>query len=83
MLKTPHRILSHLADLDYGREPDIVTLKRDRGNIFSECYTEIFKGKFLRHVNKILFEMVKTALKDTYLGGETPTELQNEVSKRW
>ena len=24
--------------------------------------------------------MVKTALKDTYLGGKTPTALQNEVS---
>ena len=24
--------------------------------------------------------MVKTALKDTYFGGTTPTELQNEVS---
>ena len=24
--------------------------------------------------------MVKTSLKDTYLGGKTPTELQNEVS---
>ena len=36
--------------------------------------------KFLRYFNKVLFEMVKTALKDKYLGGTTPTALQNEVS---
>ena len=27
--------------------------------------------------------MVKTSLKDTYLGGTTPTALKNEVSKCW
>ena len=35
--------------------------------------------KYLRYVNEFLFEMVKTSLKDTYLGGTTPTALQNEV----
>ena len=34
MLKTPHEILVHLADSDNGRKPDIVTLKRYRGDIF-------------------------------------------------
>ena len=42
--------------------------------------TESFKVKFLRYVYEVLFEMVKTALKDTYLWGKTPTALQNEVT---
>ena len=29
--------------------------------------------KFLRYVNELLFEMVKKALQDKYLGGTTPT----------
>ena len=36
--------------------------------------------KILRYVNEVLFEMVKSASKYTYLGGTTPTELENEVS---
>ena len=55
-----------MAALDNGRKPDIDTLKKDRGDIFSECCAEIFKAKFLRYVNEVLFEMVKAALKDTY-----------------
>ena len=80
MLKTPHDLLLHLVALENGRNTDIGTLKKDRGDIFSECCAEIFKIIFLCYVNKVLFEMVKTALKDTYLGGKTPTALQNEVS---
>ena len=72
--------LVHLADLYNGRNPDIGTLKKDRGGIFSECCTKSFKGDFLRYVNEVLFEMVITSLKDTYLGGETPAALKNEVS---
>ena len=34
ILKSPHNILVHLADLDYGRKPDIGTLKKFRGDIF-------------------------------------------------
>ena len=59
------------------------TLKKDRSGVFSEYYPEIFETKFLRYVNEVLFEMVKKALKDTYLGGTTPTTLQNEVSTCW
>ena len=61
--------------LENGRNPDIVTLKKESGDLFSQCCIEIFKGKSLRYVNASLFEMVKTALKDTYVGGPTPTTL--------
>ena len=67
-------------DLDNGRYPDIGTLNKDKGDIFSEFCKEILKEKFLRYVNEVLFEMVKIALKDTYLGGTNPTALQNEVA---
>ena len=80
VLKFTHILLVHLATLDNGRNPDIGTLKKDRGEIFSECCTEIFKAKFLRYANEVIFEMFKTSLKDTYLGVTTPTALQNEVS---
>ena len=80
MLKPPYIILVHLADLDNGRNPYIGTLKKEEGKILSECYSKIFNEKFLRYVNELLFEMVKTDLKDTYLGGKTPTSLKNEVS---
>ena len=80
MLKNPHNILFHLADLDNGRKPDIGTLKKDNGDIFSECCAESFKENFLCYVNEVLFEIVKTALKDKYLGRTTRTALKNEVS---
>ena len=48
---------------------DIGTLKKYRGDIFSECCAESFKGKFRCYVSEVLFQMVKTSLKDTYLGG--------------
>ena len=83
MLKKHHDLLVHLADLDYGINPDIGTLKKDRGDIFLECYVEIFKSKNLRYVNELLFEMVKTALNNIYIGGKTPTALQNEISTFW
>ena len=75
MLKTPHDLLFHLAVLDNGRKPYIGTLKKDRDDIFSECYAESFKENFLHYINTVIFEMVKIALKDTYLGGITPTAL--------
>ena len=34
----------------------------------------------MQYVNEVLFEMVKIALKDTYLGGTIPTDLKNEVA---
>ena len=80
MLKTPHDLLLQLADLENQRNPEIGTLKKEEGDIFSECFTESFKEEFLRYVNQFLFEMVKTALKDIYLGGTTPTALQNEIA---
>ena len=80
MLKTPHCLLLHLEALDNGINTDICTLKKEKGYIFSERCTESFKPKYLRYVNEVIFEMVKTALKDAYLGGTTPTEVQNEVA---
>ena len=66
--------------LDNGIKPDIGTLNKDRSDIFSECYAQIFKAKILGYVNKVWFEMVKTSFKGAYLGGTNPTALQNEVS---
>ena len=66
--------------LDSEINPDIGTLKKYRGAIFLESCAEIFKTKFLHYVNEVLIEMVKISLKDTYLVGTNPTELQNEVS---
>ena len=83
MLITPRDLLVHLAALDNRRNPDIGTLKKNRGGIFSEYCAESFMENFLRYVNEVLFEMVKTSLKDKYLGGTTPTALQSEVSTCW
>ena len=76
ILKNTQTILVYLADLDNGRNPDIETLTKDRGDIFLECCAESFKEIFTLYVNELLFEMVKIALKDTYLGGTNPTALQ-------
>ena len=35
IMKTPHDLLVHFADLDNGRKPYIGTLNKDRGDIFS------------------------------------------------
>ena len=80
IMKTPHFLIFHLAVLGNGRNPYIGTLKKDRGDIFSECCAESHKANFLHSFNEVLFEMVKTALKDKYLGGTNPTALKNEVS---
>ena len=69
-------MLVNSLDLEYGRNPDIGTLKKERGGVFFECCTG--KEKFLRYINEVLFEMTKTAFKDTYIGVTTPTELQKE-----
>ena len=34
ILEPPHILLFHLADLENGRNPDIGTLKKDRGDVF-------------------------------------------------
>ena len=77
MLKPPHDLIVQLAALDNGINPEIGTLKKEKGYIFSEFCTDSFKSKFLRYVNEVLFEMVKASLKDTYLRGTTPTSLKN------
>ena len=79
-MKTTHNLIFHLADFYNGINPEFGTLKKERGEIFSEWLTESLKAKLLRCVNEILFEMVKTALKDTYLWGTTLTAHKNEVS---
>ena len=55
MIPPPHILLVHLAALDNGINPDIATLKKYRGYIFSECGDESFKEKIIRYVNKVLF----------------------------
>ena len=55
ILKSPHTLLVHFAALDNGRKPDIGTLKKDRGDIFSEFCAESFKANFIRYVNEVLF----------------------------
>ena len=47
MIKPLNNMLVHLSDLDYGIIPDIGTLNKERGDIFLECDTEIFKAKLL------------------------------------
>ena len=42
MLKPPYIIIVHLVDLENGRNPGIDTLKKERGDIFSEYCTGIF-----------------------------------------
>ena len=69
-----------MGDLDHGRKPDVGTLKKYRADIFSGCCAKLFKAKFLHYVNEVLFEVIKTDLKGTYLGRATSTALQNEVS---
>ena len=66
-----------MAALENGRKLDIGTLKKDRGDISSECCAEIFKAKFLLYVNEVPLEMIKIALEDKYLGGKNPTALKN------
>ena len=51
MLNNPNGILVHLEELYNRRKLDIGTLKKERGDIFSECYTEIFKAGILRYTN--------------------------------
>ena len=67
ILKTCHNLQVHLEDLENGRKSEIDTLQKEKGEIFSWYYTEIFKAKLLRYVNEVLFEMVKTTLNETYL----------------
>ena len=62
-------------------EIQILSHSRKKGVIcFPEFWTESFQEKPLRFVNGVLFEMLKTALKDTYMGITTSTAIQNEVS---
>ena len=77
MLKNTHILLVHLEDSDNGRKRDIGTLNKDRGDIFLKYCVKRFKEKFIFYINGVLIEMVKIALKDSYLGGTTPTALKN------
>ena len=47
MLKTPQDLLVQLAALENVRNQEIGTLNKERGDIFSECCTDSFRGKFL------------------------------------
>ena len=43
MMKNPHIIIDHLADLEYGRNPYISTLKKDSGDIFQNAAPKYLK----------------------------------------
>ena len=60
-------------------ERQILVHSRKRGEIFSEFCTNSFTAKILSSVNEVLFEMVKTSLNDTYLGGTITTVPQNDI----
>ena len=66
--KKKHILIVHLVDLENGRKPDIVSLNKYRGDIFSEYSAESFKEKILRYGEKLLFEMVKKSLKGYICG---------------
>ena len=55
MLIQSHDSLVHLEDLEYERNTDIGTLKKERGDIFSYCCTKNFKEKLQCYVNELLF----------------------------
>ena len=80
MMNTPNGILVRLVALVNGINPDIGTLNKYKGDVSSDYFTEIFKARFLCYVNEAWFKKVNAELKDAYLGGRTPTDLQNEVS---
>ena len=63
VMKNPNDILFHLVALYNGINLDIGTLKKEKGDIFSEFCTESFKSKFLKYVNELLFEMVTNSPK--------------------
>ena len=46
MLLKTHTLIVHFTALDNEIKPDIGTLKKDRGDIFSKCRAESFKGNF-------------------------------------
>ena len=45
ILKTPHYLLVQLAVLDYGRHPNIGTLKKERRDIFQNDALKSLKQK--------------------------------------
>ena len=55
----PHILIVHLAALDNEGNPDINTLNKDRGDIFSECCAEGFKGNFYVMSMKYYFKWLK------------------------
>ena len=82
-IKKINDILIYLSDLENGRKPDIGTLKKYRGDTFSEYHTESFKAKLLCYSNGFLFKRAKSALNGKYLGDTITTDPQNELYKFW
>ena len=79
ILNQPHNILVYLAALNNGRKSDFVNINKDKGDIFSEFYRNIFKERLLMDVNEYFFERVKDSLKEKYLVQTTPIAMKNEV----
>ena len=80
ILETHHGVLFHLAHLDSLVNTVIGTLKKERGDIFSDFFAGRFKAKFLWFVNEVILEIVKIDLRDTYLRGTIPQALKNVLS---
>ena len=73
---TKKNLIFHLEALENWRKAYIGKSRKTGGKSFHNVAPKVLKNKFLCYVNTLLLEMVKTALKDTYLGGTTPTSLQ-------
>ena len=77
----PHNILDHLSYLENGRKPDIYTIEKQRGDVFSECCAERSKERLLWHANCVLFIRLNAYLKYASLGGFNTTALENKMYK--
>ena len=60
-------------------KPEIGTIKKDMGDIFSEWCIEKSNARLLGYVNDIVLKTVMASLKDKYLLVATTTAMQNEL----
>ena len=55
IINRTHNILVRLLDFGNDRTSDVGILKKERGDVFSERQTEIFKARLLQYINGVLF----------------------------
>ena len=80
MLKNAHDLLVHLAALDNGKIQILAHSRKTGVTYFQNVELELLGKNLYVMSMKYYLKLVKAALKDMYLGGTTPTALQNEVS---